>query len=260
MGRHVGAVAAGPDEHGLNIQRAAKASGVEPKTFVDQMEPRWREVWERLDISYDDYIRTTERRHEAGVTRLLQTVHENGHDDIYLGTYEGWYCVSCELYYSEDELRDGKCPVHGRPVERMAEERELYHTVLSQLQSLYQKGLLEVDTSPEVHMEGASNLLGLDLHLTRERMRELLHALEEKKRVIELIDLWLEHGPRDWLLLLVGVPESYTAEQLESYVLRNSAPGREMRSRNASAPDWPPPTTPTRRPPSPSALPRNSLT
>jgi len=116
----------GTDEHGLNIQRAAKASGVEPKTFVDQMEPRWREVWERLDISYDDYIRTTERRHEAGVTRLLQTVYENGHDDIYLGTYEGWYCVSCELYYSEDELRDWKCPVHGRPVERMSEENYFF--------------------------------------------------------------------------------------------------------------------------------------
>ena len=93
---------------------------------------------------------------------------------------------------------------------RMAEERELYHTVLSQLQSLYQKGLLEVDTSPEVHMEGASNLLGLDLHLTREKMRDLLHALEEKKRVIELLDRFLEQPPGE-LAVHVGLERAHPA-------------------------------------------------
>ncbi len=78
---------------------------------------------------------------------------------------------------------------------RMLEDRALYDAVMSKLQVLYQKGLLEVDTSPEVHMEGASNLLGLDLHLTREKMHELLRALEEKKRVMELLDRFLEQPP-----------------------------------------------------------------
>ena len=81
---------------------------------------------------------------------------------------------------------------------RMLEERALYDAVMRKLQVLYQKGLLDVDTSPEVHMEGASNLLGLDLHLTREKMRELLRALEEKKRLIELLDRFLERPRANW--------------------------------------------------------------
>jgi methionyl-tRNA synthetase len=116
----------GTDEHGLKLQRAAEAAGKDPKAWVDEMEPRWREVWERLDISHDDYIRTTEPRHERAVAALLTAVYENGRDDIYLGTYEGLYCVSCELYYSESELVEGKCPIHERPVERMQEENYFF--------------------------------------------------------------------------------------------------------------------------------------
>jgi heat-inducible transcriptional repressor len=78
---------------------------------------------------------------------------------------------------------------------RMAEEQALYDAVLRNLQVLFQKGLLDVDPSPQVHLEGASNLLGLDLHLTREKLRELLRALEEKQRLIELLDLFLEKAP-----------------------------------------------------------------
>jgi methionyl-tRNA synthetase len=116
----------GTDEHGLKLQRAAEAAGKAAQEWVDAMEPRWREVWSRLDISNDDYIRTTEPRHEAAVTELLEVVHGNGRDDIYLGTYEGLYCVSCEAYYTEDELVDGMCPLHGRPVERMTEENYFF--------------------------------------------------------------------------------------------------------------------------------------
>ncbi len=116
----------GTDEHGLKLQRAAEAEGLTPQEFVDRMEPRWREVWERLDISIDDYIRTTEPRHEAAVAKLLTAVHENGRDDIYLGTYEGLYCVSCEAYYTEDDLVDRNCPIHGRPVEVLTEENYFF--------------------------------------------------------------------------------------------------------------------------------------
>jgi methionyl-tRNA synthetase len=128
----------GTDEHGLNIQRKATAAEVDPQRWVDDMEPRWREVWARLAISYDDYIRTTEPRHKTAVAALLQAVYDNGKEDIYLGTYEGLYCVSCELYYAEDDLLEGGlCPIHERPVERMAEENYFFRL------SAYAERLLE---------------------------------------------------------------------------------------------------------------------
>ena len=117
----------GTDEHGLKLQRAAEAAGMEPQRWVDEMEPRWREVWERLDIAYDDYIRTTEPRHEEAVVKLLDQVHANGRDDIYLDTYEGFYCVSCELYYAEGDLLEGRlCPIHERPIELMKEQNYFF--------------------------------------------------------------------------------------------------------------------------------------
>jgi heat-inducible transcriptional repressor len=93
---------------------------------------------------------------------------------------------------------------------RLLEERALYDEVMRKLQVLSQKGLLEVDTSPEVHMEGASNLLGLDLHLTREKLRELLRALEEKTRLMELLDRFLEQ-PAGELEVHVGLEEAHPA-------------------------------------------------
>jgi heat-inducible transcriptional repressor len=93
---------------------------------------------------------------------------------------------------------------------RIEDERELYHAILRQLQSLSQKGLLDLDTSPHVHMEGASNLLGLDLHLTRERMRELFHALEEKQLLMELLDRFLEQPPGE-LAVRVGLEVAHPA-------------------------------------------------
>jgi heat-inducible transcriptional repressor len=93
---------------------------------------------------------------------------------------------------------------------RIAEERAQYDAMLRKIQLLTQKGLLEVDTSPEVHMGGASNLLGLDLHLTRERMRELFQALEAKQRIIELLDRFLESAPGE-LAIRVGLEEAHPA-------------------------------------------------
>jgi heat-inducible transcriptional repressor len=93
---------------------------------------------------------------------------------------------------------------------RLLEERELYDAALRKLQTLYRKGLLEGDTSPEVHMEGASNLLGLDLHLTRETLRDLLGALEQKRRLMELLDRFLEQPPGT-LTVRVGLEEAHPA-------------------------------------------------
>jgi len=111
----------GTDEHGLKVQRAAEAAGRSPQEHADVTSARFRETWDLLDISYDDYIRTTEPRHHAAVQAFLQKVYDNGH--IYKGAYEGLYCVSCEAYYTEADLIDGvNCPIHHRPVETLSED------------------------------------------------------------------------------------------------------------------------------------------
>jgi len=114
----------GTDEHGLKIVRAAEDNGVSPQAWVDQIVERFHEAWKLLDIEYDDFIRTTEPRHTESVQKLLTAIHKTG--DIYEDRYEGPYCVSCEAYYTEDELVDGACPIHGRPVEIHAEDNYFF--------------------------------------------------------------------------------------------------------------------------------------
>jgi len=114
----------GTDEHGLKIQRAAEANGISPKEMADRTSERFRDAWKLLDISNDDFIRTTEPRHHRAVQAFLQRVYDNGH--IELGTYEGLYCVSCEAYYTLDDLIDGLCPIHHRPVEHVKEENYFF--------------------------------------------------------------------------------------------------------------------------------------
>jgi len=114
----------GVDEHGLNIVRAAEAQGLSPQEFVDQTSPTFRETWKQLDIANDDFIRTTEPRHREAVQQFMQAVYDNGF--IELGLYEGLYCYRCELYYTEDELVDGLCPIHGIPVEQVREENYFF--------------------------------------------------------------------------------------------------------------------------------------
>jgi methionyl-tRNA synthetase len=111
----------GTDEHGLKVARAAEENGATPLEWADRTSARFREAWDLLDISYDDYIRTTEPRHHAAVQALLERIKDNGW--IYKDTYAGWYCVGCEAYYAESELDEGNvCPIHGRPVEWFEEE------------------------------------------------------------------------------------------------------------------------------------------
>ncbi|HET9770502.1 MAG TPA: class I tRNA ligase family protein, partial [Acidimicrobiia bacterium] len=114
----------GTDEHGLKMAQAAEAQGLTPKDWADRTSERFREAWKELRISNDDFIRTTEDRHRRAVQEMLQKVYDNG--DIELGVYEGLYCVACEAYYTEDELTDGNCPIHGRPVTPMREENYFF--------------------------------------------------------------------------------------------------------------------------------------
>jgi methionyl-tRNA synthetase len=114
----------GTDEHGLKVQRAAEAKGITPKEQADSTAPRFQEAWQQLGISNDDFIRTTEPRHYKATQELLQRVYDNGF--IELRTYEGLYCVSCEAYYTDDELVDGLCPIHKRPVELFKEDNYFF--------------------------------------------------------------------------------------------------------------------------------------
>jgi len=109
----------GTDEHGEKIAQAAERAGMSPKAFVDRMSAKFKEAWELLNISYDDFIRTTEERHKKVVQHVLQKVYDAG--DIYYGEYEGLYCVGCERFLTEKELVDGKCPDHGIEPERRRE-------------------------------------------------------------------------------------------------------------------------------------------
>jgi len=100
----------GNDEHSQNVFRRAKEQGLEPLAYCDRMEQEFRAVWSRLNISFDDFIRTTEPRHKKAVQTLVQESFDRG--DIYEGLYEGWYCVSCEEFKPEKTLVEGLCPVH----------------------------------------------------------------------------------------------------------------------------------------------------
>ena len=110
----------GTDEHGQKIERYAREFGKSPQVFVDEMSARFREMCVKLDISNDDFIKTTEERHKKVCRDIFRRVFEKG--EIYRGKYEGLYCVDCEAFYVERDLVEGKCPVHGRTVEKVAEE------------------------------------------------------------------------------------------------------------------------------------------
>jgi len=124
----------GTDEHGQKIEKAAKAQGIEPLALADQVVGRYHELWRELAITHDDFIRTTQERHKAGVRELIRRMADAG--DIYKASYQGWYCAGCEAFFPETQLKDGHCPEFGHPVERLAEESYFFRL------SAYQEKLL----------------------------------------------------------------------------------------------------------------------
>ncbi len=110
----------GTDEHGQKIERKAQETGKTPQQFVDDIVVGIKDLWNKLEISNDDFIRTTEARHKASVEKIFAQLLSQG--DIYKGTYEGWYCTPCESFFLERQLVNGNCPDCGRPVERVKEE------------------------------------------------------------------------------------------------------------------------------------------
>src|SRR3989338_567781 len=110
----------GTDEHGQKIARSAQDAGESEKVFTDKMVSVFIELWKSLGISYDDFIRTTEERHILAVKNVLNTLYKN--KDIYLESYEGWYCVPCETFWTDLQVQGAVlCPECLRPVERLSE-------------------------------------------------------------------------------------------------------------------------------------------
>ena len=132
----------GTDEHGDKIARAARSAGEEPQAFVDRISPRFNELWSKLGISHDDFIRTTQERHVRTVTQVLTRLKEKG--DIYAGEYKGFYCTPCETFWSDSQLVEGRCPDCNRPVEALTEKNYFFRM------SRYQKWLVkEIESRPE---------------------------------------------------------------------------------------------------------------
>ncbi len=125
----------GNDEHSQNVFQRAAELGIEPLAFCDRMEGVFREVWAKLDVSFDDFIRTTEERHRVAVTTLVERIAAAG--DLYEGEYEGWYCVSCEAFKQDRDLVDGECPVHRSKPDWLKEKNHFFRL------SRYRDRLLE---------------------------------------------------------------------------------------------------------------------
>lgn len=110
----------GTDEHGQKIEKKAIEAGVSPKEYVDKIVDNAKDLWKSLDISYDKFIRTTDSEHVACVQKIFEKLYQQG--DIYKGEYKGLYCTPCESFWTETQLKDGKCPDCGRDVHEVKEE------------------------------------------------------------------------------------------------------------------------------------------
>jgi len=167
----------GTDEHGLKIQKYAEKAGKRPKEFVDFMSnKKFRKLWDELNISYNDFIRTTDTRHERVVKSIFNKLYET--DNIYKGVYQGLYCTECETFYSEEELSEEKCPIHNKKVEHITQECYFFRM------SKYKEKIEEfIKNNP-------------DLIQPESRRNEILNRLKEPLR-----DLCISRTDFDW-----GIP------------------------------------------------------
>ena len=132
----------GSDEHGQKIQKKAEEAGVSPQEYVDKIVDNAKDLWKELGISYDQFIRTTDKNHKKIVQKIFSKLYEQG--DIYKGEYKGLYCTPCESFWTESQLNEGKCPDCGRDVHEVTEEAYFFKL------SKYQKRLEEhIEAHPE---------------------------------------------------------------------------------------------------------------
>ena len=172
----------GNDEHSQNVYRSAAEQGIDPLAYCDRMEQEFTATWRHLGVSYDDFIRTTEPRHKAGVTEMVRRIHDAG--DIYEGVYEGWYCVGCEAFKQEKDLVDGRCPLHPTTTPQWISEKNYFFRL-----SKYQRPLLE-------HFAAHPEFLQPDV-----RRNEILRLLEGG-----LEDISVSRAGQSW-----GIPLPFDA-------------------------------------------------
>ncbi|OGQ22775.1 MAG: hypothetical protein A3C46_04790 [Deltaproteobacteria bacterium RIFCSPHIGHO2_02_FULL_44_16] len=172
----------GNDEHSINVQRAAEKAALTPKQYCDQMRVKFEGVWKKLNISYDGFIQTSEKHHEQGVQKLFQKIFENG--DIYKKPYEGWYCESCEAFYTEKDIVDGMCPNHKTKPKWLKEENYFFKL------SNYTKPLLK-------HIENHPEFVQPEM-----RRNEILSLLREG-----LEDISVSRSTFDWGIQLPNDPK-----------------------------------------------------
>jgi len=154
----------GTDEHGQKVEKSAQTKGETPLELADRVMKRFQALWEKLDISNTDFIRTSQERHKQGVQRLFEKIHKKG--DIYLGEYEDWYCTPCETFWTETQLMDGCCPDCGRPTDKLKEESYFFRM------SKYQEPLLRhIEENPDfIQPRSRRNEI---LSFVREGLRDL---------------------------------------------------------------------------------------
>ena len=156
----------GTDCHGLKIQKAAEKAGKKPEIFVEEMSSLFKELCQILNISYSDFIMTPESRHKEVVYKFLESLYKKG--DIYVGEYEGNYCVDCETFYTEKDLVDGNCPVHKKKIELVKEKTYFFRM------SKYQKELIN-------HIKDNPNSIW-----PNERRNEILSRLSKPLRDLSI--------------------------------------------------------------------------
>ena len=164
----------GMDEHGQKVQQTAAERGVTPSEFVDDIAARFQAMWTRLDVRYDQFVRTTEAHHQAGVTALIQRIAARNPDDFYERSYRGMYCVGCEAFKQGADIVDGMCVLHPTRTLEEVEERNWFFRL-----SKYQSFLQELLTSNPSLIEPESRrneILGLltqgleDISASRSRL------------------------------------------------------------------------------------------
>ena len=174
----------GTDEHSLNVAKKARSLGLAPKEYCDRMAGEFRRTWESLGIDYSAFKQTSSEEHHRAVQKLITKIYENGH--VYRGTYKGWYCVSCEAFYTEKDLVEGKCPVHKRDAEFIEEENYFFRL------SSFQQALLDhIESHPEYILPEA-------------RRNEILNVLRGG-----LEDISISRSKVDW-----GIPLPWDENQV----------------------------------------------
>jgi methionyl-tRNA synthetase len=191
----------GNDEHSQNVYKRAVEQKLDPLAYCDQMEQEFRDTWRRLDISFDDFIRTTEPRHTAGVVELAKRIHDAG--DIFEGKYEGGYCEGCEAFKQEKDLVGGRCPLHAAITPQWISEKNYFFRL-----SKYQQPLLE-------HFQAHPEFLQPDV-----RRNEILRLIEGG-----LEDISVSRAGQSWGIPLPFDPNSVVYVWFDALINYASAVG-----------------------------------